>query len=347
MKNKQKLLFAMILAAFVVPVALLVINLVQKSPQNDLKDYLQRIARVQNAQIIEWEFKPFISPSRRTFYQPVERLTIGIVESTQLRKCDLLEMVYLHNDALGKVQDPFRNLDYQVNVLIGLERCIKGRDLTPELTNKLKNIVNEKWKQLPMHINNALFYSEAGHKQRYSEQWLSIDSTPANQFYRDLAKVLDELIIGYELKDLPLQFTVVAYQEQLEKNRHIGELLYSLHFTNQWLEQINQQLTQYDSNVLCSTGRQTEQITIMLNIFSELYVKRLQPYFSQLNQHYHSVVPLLEIYQHPILLIQGSEDLTEHYLRFKTNLQQHVEYWTQLRERCGVSMHQLMGRESE
>jgi hypothetical protein len=343
MNAKQRVLLTMIIAAFIVPIAMLLFKLIQESPENDLDDYLKRIARVQNAALIDWDFESFDTPSRRDFYTPIERLTIGLLESAELRKCDLLEMVYLHNDALGKVQDEFRNLDYQVAVLSGLNVCIDQGQLSSALTNKLKGIYQKKWQQLPLHISNTLLYSTASHKQRFSEQWLSLDSVANRQFYKDYSTTLVQLINGYEKQDLPLNFTLTSFQETLEKQRAMGELFYTLHYTHQWLTRINQQLISHNANVICDQNGHSEQLKIMLNIFSEVYVKRLQPYFAHISDHYFAIAPLLKIYDHPFVTQQTSYLLESQYALFKKQLREHVIYWTQLRERCGLSMQQLIG----
>lgn len=337
----------MLIAAFVVPIVMLAYNLLQQSPANDLSDYLERIARVQSEQVVDWSFTDFETPTRRDFYIPIERLTIGLIESAELRKCDLLELVYLHNDALGKVQDEFRNLDYQVAVLSGLKRCIQQGELSPTLTNKLRAIYQLKWQQLPFHINNTLLYSTASHKQMYSEQWLPMEEKVNTQFYRDYAGSVKQLLDGYKEDDLPLNFSLVSFQETLEKQRVLGQLFYSLHATNQWLERINHQLSHFDGSVQCDPNGNNQQLVVMMNVFSHIYVDKLQPYFSHLSNHYFAVAPLLEIYQHPFVNQNSDYLLDLEYGLFKQHLKTHVSYWTSLRERCGLSMQQLIGEKRD
>ncbi len=342
LKGKRLVLVAIIAAAFVGPIILLVVSIIRDTPEAHLEDYLNRLARVQQRELVELERPSFTTPHRRSLFTPVERLTIGLIESAELRKCDLLEMVYLHNDALGKAQDEFRNFEYQVNVLVGLKRCINQGELSQELTNKLRSIYETKWQQLPSHLRNTLFYATASHKQLYSENWLPVDSKADPQRYRDFSARILLLLEGYKDDELPLNFTIVDFQESLEKQRDTGELYYSLFYANHWLARINLQLTQNSDAIICAQQRSNEQMKTMMNVFSQVYVERLQPYFAHLSQHYVAISPFLTLYDDPILRQHHLYPLEQEYEKFKQQLRVHVDYWTTLRQRCGVSMGQLM-----
>lgn len=92
-----------------------------QSPIDDKFDtYLTRIANVQDSQ--SFQFEPNINiivPDKRELAITIPNTKIGLLDSYELRKCDLFNLIAEKNSVLGKVQDQFRNFDYQIQVIDG------------------------------------------------------------------------------------------------------------------------------------------------------------------------------------------------------------------------------------
>ncbi|MFA0252577.1 DUF3080 family protein, partial [Vibrio sp. 10N.261.45.A4] len=72
---------------------------------------------------------------------------------------------------LGKVQDQFRSLEYEVALLIGLKSCLATNELNAELNQDLQRIYAVKWQELPLHITNTLYSSDALYANAFSTNW--------------------------------------------------------------------------------------------------------------------------------------------------------------------------------
>ncbi|MFX3791464.1 DUF3080 family protein, partial [Streptococcus suis] len=78
-------------------------------------------------------------------------LSIGLIDSYQLRQCGLFNLIAERNSVLGKVADQFRNYDYQVALLAGVGKCLSSNELDPEIVELLKEIEQQKLAQFPLH----------------------------------------------------------------------------------------------------------------------------------------------------------------------------------------------------
>ncbi|HAS6511367.1 TPA: DUF3080 family protein, partial [Vibrio parahaemolyticus] len=80
--------------------------------------YHQRLANVLDVPPRELnEVSAITIPDKRALYQELPRLSLGLLESYQLRQCGLFNLIAEKNSQLGKVQDPFHDLDYQTTLL--------------------------------------------------------------------------------------------------------------------------------------------------------------------------------------------------------------------------------------
>ena len=122
------------------------------SPSHFFDDYLTRVARVQDVPKVNKDSVSYTQlPRKRDLYVDVPSVSIGLLDSYQLRQCGLFNLIAEKNSVLGKVADEFRNYDYQTALLDGLSRCINSNGLEPDLVMKLGAIKQQKQSQFKMH----------------------------------------------------------------------------------------------------------------------------------------------------------------------------------------------------
>lgn len=304
-------------------------------PESMLSNYLQRIANVQQQEAIE-PTEPEISiPRRRALFQEPSRQTIGILETLQLTECQLMTLVAERNTVLGKVQDQFRNLEYQYALLKGLRDCLSTQSLSDELVSKLDAIYAIKWQELPIHISNLLYTSDAMYAQAYSSRWYSDDDKAGLYELSQLLTQLTRLRNGHRETSLPDAFDIVHLQEAIEKNDQLGRLTYSLKYATRYLNATKEQLYRYDSGIFCGANRDPTKYRRLKNVFQQFYLGEVQPYLADLNSAYFLLSPHIDLFYEPTLNMEYHHAIQTAYTEYKQASQQHAQYWIALFKRCG------------
>lgn len=91
----------------------------------DFDRYLSRIANVQQRDALSPPAMAAQSlPEKRKLLIAIDPVTISLLDSYELRQCGLFELIAERNSILGKVQDEFREWDYQVALLNGIQGCL-------------------------------------------------------------------------------------------------------------------------------------------------------------------------------------------------------------------------------
>ncbi len=116
------------------------------NPEQAMLDkYHQRLANVIEVSSTEIEPLPAITIApRRDLFHPLPRLTLGLLESYQLRQCGLFNLLADKNSQLGKVQDAFHDLDYQTSLLRTLNSCLSEFEISDDDERKARAIVRTK-----------------------------------------------------------------------------------------------------------------------------------------------------------------------------------------------------------
>ncbi|GAL36502.1 hypothetical protein JCM19240_2571 [Vibrio maritimus] len=299
------------------------------SPKDRFLDYQQRIANVQQSELLP---SPSISlvelPAKRELTKEIPRTTLGLVDSYQLRKCNLFGLIAERNSVLGKVQDQFRNFDYQLQLIDGLERCLTSNQIEPELKESLEQILDIKYQYLPDYFFNLVYTSDAMRMQLSGADWIIMrDASLALQIKEPLKAFNDvaKFIASRERATLERPPLLTGYQEILEKQNVIGRLAFSLEASQLWLQTITTQLNQYDDNIPCGKNRNMERFNYLVNVFNNVFVKEVQPYLSYLDSEYqalsaqtHFVSDLLTTYK------ENSDSLERRHLAFKQANRAHV-----------------------
>ncbi|MDK9736723.1 DUF3080 family protein [Vibrio sp. D404a] len=299
--------------------------------QGDVFDeYHSRVARVQDEDrvIQEWQFDAL--PRKRELNINIEPISMGLLDSYQLRECGLFNLIAERNSVLGKVADPFRNFDYQVAFLDGLSECLNHQGISDDVQQQLLSIEQQKRDQIAMHQWNLLYASDAMQSQLRGSQWLSEDVGLKVQRVSDALDYLNQsfntsMTLG----------SITEVQETLEKQVVLGDLHYSLSAATFELNLITQQLKTFDHKIICGKQRDTTKFRHLNNVFEQQFIGIVQPYMAQLDGYYQQLAPNLSLFEAQPQLHPYTFPLVGTHQAFRTAIRQHVDYWKSLFERCG------------
>ncbi|MEZ8155790.1 DUF3080 domain-containing protein [Vibrio splendidus] len=299
-------------------------------PGDLFDDYQTKIARVQDAEELKeyWEFESL--PRKRELLLDVPSLSIGLIDSYQLRQCGLFNLIAEKNSVLGKVADEFRNYDYQVALLAGVGKCLSGSELDPEVVELLKEIEQQKLTQFPLHQWNLIYASDAMQSQMRGSQWLRADIGDQVRQTSDALEHINQAL------NVPLvSGKTTEVQEVLEKSSTLGDLYYSLTRASAELDTITKQLTTFDDNIICGKQRDTTKFRYLNNVFEQQYIDKVQPYMAQLDGYYQQLAPQLGMFEAQPELHSYYFPIKDAHHAFRASTRRHVDYWQQLFKRCG------------
>lgn len=308
----------------------------QSDIESSLETYLARIASVQQ---VEAHAAPAIHAQRladkRQLLIDIEPISLGLLDSYQLRYCGLFDAIAERNSILGKVQDDFRNLDYQVTLYEGLARCLIEPKIDQALRQRLGDIRQLKRTELTQHWNNLLFTSEAMRAQLASHRWYwsQRDYGTIKPALKKL-KNWDDYIDNPDKADRPTPIT--PYQQTFETQPLLGDLFFSMTNLTDWLTTLTSQLQRNDNLILCGPHRDPTKVTRLQNVFRKFYIGEIQPYLAQVDSAYLSIANDLTPFSHenspfPIETVHHA---------FRQATLDHVAYWQALFKRCGVKVGQ-------
>ncbi|GEM81540.1 DUF3080 family protein [Vibrio superstes] len=310
------------------------------SVEAKFENYLERLANVQENEAIEVATSTYEYPRKRDLFQQPSRQTVGLVDALQLSKCHLMELVAQRNTVLGKVQDQFRSLEYEVALLSGLKSCLATNELNADLNQDLQRIYNIKWQELPLHITNTLYSSDALYANAFSTNWYTEETNQGLYSLQSALEELSSLHALYREGELPEYFDILSYQEEIEKYDQLGRISYSLQSATVYLHASTQQLKQYDSVIFCGKNRDTTKYRRLKNVFQKYYVGEIQPYLADLNSAYHTLSPHIGILYTANLDKQYHHPVQSAYTEYKQATINHAQYWMSLFKRCGDQVGQ-------
>lgn len=299
-------------------------------PGDLFDDYQTKIARVQDAEELkeDWEFESL--PRKRELLLDVPTLSIGLIDSYQLRQCGLFNLIAERNSVLGKVADQFRNYDYQVALLAGVGKCLSSNELNPEIVELLKEIEQQKLAQFPLHQWNLIYASDAMQSQMRGSQWVRADIGDQVRQTSDALQHINQVL------NIPLvSGKTTEVQEVLEKSSTLGDLYYSLAHASVELNTITKQLTTFDANIICGKQRDTTKFRYLNNVFDQQYIGKVQPYMAQLDSYYQQLAPQLGMFDAQADLHSYYFPIQDAHQAFRVSTRRHVDYWQQLFKRCG------------
>jgi hypothetical protein len=300
--------------------------------------YHQRLATVLevSASTIE-ESAAVTIPDKRVLFHDLPRVSLGLLESYQLRQCGLFNLIAQKNSPLGKVQDSFYDFDYQTSLLRTLHGCLTHHALSKEDQSKLNDVYTQKWEHFPTHLDNLLLTSDAMRKQLTASQWLSINAKAQVVSVRSAFLTLEEMyltppMVVSRLPDVAL----VNYQEEIEKTRLIGRLYYTLTNVSLWLKQTTEMLKTNQDKIVCGKNRDTTTLRYLRNVFQSVYVKQVQPYMAYLDSTYQQLDSGIRLVEVRMKAHGHDYGMTSMHQEFRNQTLEHVQFWQQLFKRCGV-----------
>ncbi|MFN1534109.1 DUF3080 domain-containing protein [Vibrio jasicida] len=302
--------------------------------------YNQRLANVLDTSESELEASPAVTiPDKRELFQELPRLSLGLLESYQLRQCGLFNLLAEKNSQLGKVQDAFYDFDYQTNLLRTLNGCMSDYPLSDEENTKLNGLYDQKWHHLTVHLDNMLLTSDAMRKQLTGSEWLPLESKDQVAHVRDAFLALDEMYqTPYRaLSRLP-DVTIVNYQEEIEKTRLVGRLYYTLIDATHWLEQTTHMLEANQDKIICGANRDTTQFRYLRNVFQTIYVAEVQPYMAYVDSTYQQLDGGLSLVEKRMQAHGANYGIEKAHDQFREETMKHVQFWKNLFKRCGVKV---------
>ncbi|TFH91755.1 DUF3080 domain-containing protein [Vibrio ouci] len=300
------------------------------SPATLFTTYLDRVASVQDAPVLEDSEPNQTLPRKRDLSVDIPAISLGLLDSYQLRQCGLFQLIAERNSVLGKVADQFSNYDYQHALLLGLTQCIASHEISDELKQTLQQIEQQKRLHLPMHQWNLLYASDAMQSQLSGTEWLQ-EGIGAQ--VKQVKNALSSVANTFENTESTAELTRV--QETLEKTPIVGNLNYSLVQATWHLVTITEQLYRYDSRIICGPQRDTTKYRYLNNVFEQRYIGTIQPYLASLDSYYQQLSHLLPLFASKPELHDYVYPLESNHQAFRAAIKQHVGYWQQLFKRCG------------
>ncbi|KOO03469.1 DUF3080 domain-containing protein [Vibrio nereis] len=298
--------------------------------------YLSRIANVQGSDALAFKDNINITlPTKRELTFNIPTVTIGLLDSYELRKCDLFNLIAERNSVLGKVQDQFRNFDYQVQLIYGIDNCLLNKNISSALKDQLTQLLETKINQLPLHFSNLIYTSEAMRSQLTAYQWVTNDNASISS---ELLQAFNQIDAAFQIREQVSSTdrlnSVVPHQEVLEKDPKIGELSYSMLNASIKLNVISQQLQLHDGAILCGQYRDTTKFKYLRNVFQQQFIDDIQPYLAKIDSAYMRLEPMLSFTQatHP----DFTYPIQQHHSQFRQAIKDHVGYWKTLFQRCGA-----------
>lgn len=301
----------------------------------DLREYLSRIARVQDEDAFTApDLSSTTLPDKRELFVEITPISMGLLDSYELRKCNLFNLIAQRNSLLGKVQDQFRNYQYQVELLDGLNRCLNNADIPASLKQQLTTIQQQKYQDLSNHFFNLLYSSDAMRKQLSGNTWLSDEMSWNTDVVRNALLTLNHMGQVTKWQAGEARNNIIDVQESLEKLPLLGQLDYSLKNATLLLQTVTNQLQRHDSKIICGQNRDTTRFRYLSNVFQNYYVERIQPYLAELDSTYGQLEPSFTMFH--FATDRYVYPIEKDHQAFRRATLAHVQYWQNLFKRCGV-----------
>ena len=307
--------------------------------EQQFSTYLARIANIQDvAPMPEPSIQTQSLPDKRALNHQIPAVTLGILDSYQLRHCQLFHLIAERNSILGKVQDQFRNLDYQMALLHGLHHCMNSPEIDPKLKQQLTQVTKTKEQQLPWQWHNFLYTSDVMRHQLSSHRWYLRERN-----YGDIQSALTELLkvnqwVMTRPHSTPLPQPITPYQETLDKSPLLGDIMFSMTNLTHWLNTATQQLKHHDSAIWCGSNRDQRRFKQLQNVFYKYYVGDIQPYLASVDGAYQQIQLMAPLFASSSLSAVAPFPLKKVHQEFRQATLHHIAYWQHLFERCGVKV---------
>lgn len=307
--------------------------------QSLMDDYTNRLGRTLDIELQEpppLDLLPL--PSITATRADIADSSITLVELVATRTCGLDTLLGERNSSLGKVMTPSQSLKYELAFLKQVQPCLTDPDIAPDLQQKLAAIASDKARQIDKHWQNFLQQDQTLRQQLHPYRSLSEPNS--------VAGVVETIQALHSL--LALQKNIVQQNwqqasninpeqalEALYKANTLSQLQQSLRFSQNWLQNLNQQLEQVDLKAQCPAGKNSDTAEILNTILLQYFIGKVQLYLAQLDGTYQQLYPLLlQLYQGTALAHPISQRFEVPNTALKAELKRHVIWWKKVQKHC-------------
>ncbi len=281
-------------------------------------------------------------PRRRELLHTIPPASINLLEFLRLSSCDLQRHIGQRNSSLGSLMKGSQRLVYEYEFIRLAEKCLVQIGTDDSLYPVLKDVLIDKYKQLPKIKWNAIAASE-----EFSTLF-SLGSQPLSQ-----AAIKENPIELYTAIDTLKRFSaeklndyskVEAAYGILVSSKYIGELRLSMQLLVRYMSIADSLLDKrIHVKPLCFSGKSNKRSAIVEAVFLKFYIGEVQPYIAGLNQQAKKTfkqmddlidgldsVPAFDRFWLDIYKSEGSE-----WQQFNQAISRHTKQWQQLLTQCG------------
>jgi hypothetical protein len=325
---------------------LLVLSLSACSDYNGnkaLNNYQQRMARVLDTDVPDTNL-PLAATliPERDLKQPLPDIRLDLSDAYATRQCNLDTLIGERNSSLGKVYSASKQLSYELRFLNQLEICLQKSWGDTELVEQLQLVYQQKQHSIQLAFNNMLLSDDTLRKELLGVP----NSLPLNDVagFNETWQALTELtllqqFIAQKNWQAASKVDIEQQLQRLYQYNFVARLQYSLRLSSHKLAQLNTMVQSQNRNTLCPSGRDSEQLQILANVFSKYFATEIQRYTSALSQYQQQLWPLLdELYQHTPLGEALTLRFDQSYQTMRAELKTHVSWWQTLNSECPLQL---------
>lgn len=311
----------------------------QPQPEALLSEYqsrLQRVLRLSPSPATNTLSKVSVDPlpAVRTLTIDIPASTIDLTDMLALDICDLETLIAERNNSLGKVQTDAARLQYELQLLVKLGKCLQtpalSAQLTPELAAALQQIYRLKQQQLSAVFTNLLSRDQTLRQQLHgSQRGIGADQSGIAETVQAL-KQLNLLRQHIQQQDYNAASEIQIIQSlgALHHSQLIADLQHSLRLSLQFFAVLNTALEQQPSDQLCRSDK-----TVRENLLQQIFIGRVQPELARIDgMATELIAELVQLYQHHPLQASVQQRLQLPHQHLQLQLRSHVAFWQRWRQ---------------
>ena len=322
-----------------------------QTPEDQLLDYQQRVARVLDEDIPAVGTRARIERIAVThFALPLPQHRINLLELLSLNDCRIGQAVAQKNSTLGKLAAASQKLVQELAILRDGADCVAQlQPLDAELAGQLNSALQEKYAARMRYWWNAWLSAD---------EWQHFIATAAQPLQWPAADAPKPAHISLTLNALDYAIhqgeNIAAGRfapprgmepqlQQLMLGETLGRWLASEYLLTRTLNQtaaiIENRLAR---KVLCPTGEETPDASILHNVFVKYYAGQVQPYISRTDQLGNALRERLDRLKNllkeepPQAFQQWRHQVGQQQQAFVRANKRHVTAWQKVLRQCGL-----------
>lgn len=266
------------------------------SPQSQLDDYRDRVARVLEQDVVEQPLMDIPYQSVRANQLPTASHSLNLLDFLKLNQCELGRTVAKRNSALGKVAAPSQVMHLDRDFFMQAPLCIESlNDSTPNLSEELQTVLDKKLaNRMAIWWNAWIGFDEwqafTSIAAQPIEMGVGSEMHNASPHLSISLQALDFAILqGRKWQQGQWQYDELTMEEQLKRLRYsesLGRWLASIQHLIKTLNETALILdTRFQTKALCINRFDGEKADILFNVFKKYYAGKVQPYLSKVMRY--------------------------------------------------------------